>query len=85
MLRHLIPILIGAFLVAPSPAQAATCVEGLIMLEKTLRRMPLNDEQFEIVTDLMFKAKVEADRGNMQKCVYIAGDIIKLVFLVDRR
>jgi len=29
----------------------------------------------------MFKAKVEADRGNTQQCVYIVGDIIRLVFL----
>jgi hypothetical protein len=55
------------------------------MLENTLREMPLNDQESVIVTDLMFKAKLEADRGNAQKCVYIVGDIIKLVFLKNSR
>jgi hypothetical protein len=63
------------------PGHAATCTEGLIMLDKTLRTIQLEDEEFGIVSDLMFKAKVEADRGNMQTCVYIVGDIIRLVFL----
>ena len=75
------PLLFASLLVMSAPARAATCSEGLIMLEKTLRKIALNDEQFTIVTDLMFKAKVEADRGNPHKCVYIVGDIIKLVFL----
>jgi hypothetical protein len=75
------PLLFASLLLMYAPAQAATCSEGLIMLEKTLRKIALNDEQFTIVTDLMFKAKVEADRVNTQKCVYIFGDIIKLVFL----
>lgn len=80
-MRRLVIFLLGGVLLASPPAQAATCAEGLIMLEKTLRKMDLNDEEFNIVTDLMFKAKVEADRGNTQKCVYIVGDIIKLVFV----
>jgi hypothetical protein len=63
------------------PAQAATCAEGLIMLDKTLRKLKLNDDEFSTVSDMMFKAKVEADRGNTQQCVYIVGDIIRLVFL----
>jgi hypothetical protein len=84
MLR-LIVVLLGIVLVAVPPAQATSCAEGLIMLEKTLRTMDLNDEEFNIATDLMFKAKVEADRGNMQKCVYIVGDIIKLVFIQNGR
>jgi hypothetical protein len=67
------------------PARAASCTEGLIMLDKTLRTIELDDEEFGVVTDLMFKAKVEADRGNMQKCVYIVGDIIRLVFLPNGR
>jgi hypothetical protein len=76
-----IAALIACIMLAVSPARAATCTEGLIMLDKTLRKLDLGDEEFTIVTDLMFKAKVEADRGNMQKCVYIVGDIIRLVFL----
>jgi hypothetical protein len=80
-MRKLIVLVLGGVLATASPAPAATCVEGLIMLEKTLRKMELNDEEFTIVTDLMFKAKVEADRGNMQKCVFIVGDIIRVVFL----
>ena len=81
MRRGLASLLLGGVLIASAPAQAATCTEGLIMLEKTLRKLELNDDEFTIVTDLMFKAKVEADRGNLQKCVYIVGDIIKVVFL----
>ena len=81
--RHMIRIVaLAAFwTVVALPAHAATCTEGLIMLDKTLRTVKLDDEEFGIVTDLMFKAKVEADRGNMAKCVYIVGDIIRLVFL----
>jgi hypothetical protein len=82
-MRRLIVFVLGGVLLTASPARAATCVEGLIMLEKTLRKMDLNDDEFNIVTDLMFKAKVEADRGNMQKCVFIVGDIIRVVFLRD--
>lgn len=80
-MRRLIVFLLGALLLAAPPAQATSCVEGLTMLEKTLSNMELNDEEFTIVTDLMFKAKVEADRGNVQKCVFIVGDIIRVVFL----
>jgi hypothetical protein len=80
-MRRLIVLLLGGVLLTAPPARAATCVEGLIMLEKTLRKMELNDEEFNIVTDLMFKAKVESDRGNMQKCVFIVGDIIRVIFL----
>lgn len=79
--RRLCAAVIGGLLMATAPGQAATCVEGLIMLEKTLRKVDLKDDEFNIVTELMFRAKVEADRGNMQKCVYIVGDIIRLVFL----
>jgi hypothetical protein len=80
-MHKLIAMLVSASLLVMAPAQAATCVEGLIMLEKTVRKMDLNDEEFNLVTDLMFKAKVEADRGNMHKCVYIVGDIIRLLFV----
>lgn len=80
-MRRLIVFLLGALLLAAPPAQATSCVEGLAMLEKTLSNMELNDEEFTIVTDLMFKAKVEAERGNVQKCVFIVGDIIRVVFL----
>jgi hypothetical protein len=72
-------------MVLATPAQAATCTEGLIMLDKTLRKMSLGDDEFDAVTDLMLKAKVEADRGNTEKCVYIVGDIIRLVFLHNAR
>lgn len=84
-MRRLIAFLLGATLLATPPAQAASCVEGLAMLEKTLSDMQLNDEEFTIVTDLMFKAKVEAGRGNLQKCVYIVGDIIRVVFVRNGR
>jgi hypothetical protein len=80
MLR-LVVFLLGGVLIAAPPAGAASCAEGLAMLEQTLSKTQLNDEELAIVTDLMFKAKVEADRGNTQKCVYIVGDIIKLVFV----
>jgi hypothetical protein len=85
MRRALASLVIGGVLIASVPAQAATCTEGLIMLEKTLRSLSLNDDEFTIVTDLMFKAKIEADRGNTQKCVYIVSDIIKLVFLKEKQ
>jgi hypothetical protein len=80
-MRKLIAPIVACMMLAPMSATAATCTEGLIMLDKTLRKIELDDEEFSIVTDLMFKAKVEADRGNMQKCVYIVGDVIRLVFL----
>jgi hypothetical protein len=81
MFMRFAPLLFASVLSMQAPARAATCTEGLIMLEQTLRKVALNDEQFTIVTDLMFKAKIEADRGNTHKCVYIVEDIIKLVFL----
>ncbi len=80
-MRTSIAALAACIMLAVSPVGAATCTEGLIMLDKTLRKLDLDDEEFTIVTDLMLKAKVEADRGNVQKCVYIVGDIIRLVFL----
>jgi hypothetical protein len=49
-----------------------------------LVRVNLSNEEFVIVTDLLFKAKLEADRGNTQKCVYILGDVIRLVFLREK-
>ena len=83
MRKGLASFLLGSVLLAVTPVQAASCVEGLVMLEKTLRKLELADEEFDLVTDLMFKAKIEADRGNAQKCVYIVADIIKLVFLKE--
>jgi hypothetical protein len=74
----------GWLLVMSGRPHAATCVEGLIMLEKTLRQVQLSDEEYDKVADLMFKAKVEADRGHSQTCVYIVSDIIRLVFMNER-
>jgi hypothetical protein len=78
-------LLCGCWLLAMGgQANCATCVEGLIMLEKTLRQVQLSDEEYDKVADLMFKAKVEADRGHSQTCVFIVGDIIRLVFMSER-
>ncbi len=66
MFRRLRPLVFGAMCMAALPAHAATCVEGLAMLENTLRGVTLNEEERGIVTDLMFKARVEANRGNPQ-------------------
>jgi hypothetical protein len=71
----------GFLLVTGGPVHAATCVEGLVMLEKTLRQIQLSDEEYDKVADLMFKAKVAADRGHSQTCTYIVSDIIRLVFM----
>ena len=83
-MRKLIALLVACFTLAAMPAQAQDCAEGLKMLNKTLVRVNLSNEEFVIVTDLLFKAKLEADRGNTQKCVYILGDVIRLVFLREQ-
>jgi len=80
-MRKLIAQLAACFVLAAMPAQDQDCAEGLKMLNNTLVRVNLSNEEFVIVTDLLFKAKLEAERGNTQKCVYILGDVIRLVFL----
>ncbi|MDX2264120.1 MAG: hypothetical protein NW215_04030 [Hyphomicrobiales bacterium] len=65
--------------------QAATCAEGLIMLQNTLSKVGLSEDEQIDAQDLMFQAKVEYDRGNAQVCKYIVADVIRFFVLKERR
>lgn len=63
---------------------AATCAEGLIMLQNTVRHAGLTEDDMFKVEDLMFQAKVEYDQGNSKLCKYIVADIIRH-YLLDKQ
>lgn len=64
-----------------TPARAATCTEGMQVIEQMSKILELTDLELANIQALITKAKIELEKGHERTCKIILADAIRF-FLI---
>ncbi len=69
------------FALGQTPARAATCQEGMQVIEQMSKILELTDLELSNIEALITKAKLESEQGRERNCKIILADAIRF-FLI---
>lgn len=79
-MKH-IAILAIACILLTGRSYAASCGDGLVMLERTLPYAELTINDRKIAHNMLAKARNENSQGHERECRLLAGEIVKVFIL----